>query len=99
MEKFERNLRDYLVNDEIYTMYLEGRTEGFSDFDNFCVAHCEDIVAVLREYRRLKSERDALVEALSLVRQKNNRDKQKYRKKAREYRFLYNELKESKKRN
>ena len=93
MEKFERNLRDYVVNDEIYTQYLNGEVEDFSDFDFFCVEHCKDIVEVLKAYIKVKNERDALVEAFALVKQKHNRDKAKYRRKAREYRFLLNELK------
>lgn len=38
------NLKEYIEEDEIYQQYLKkDNKEDFSDFDLFCIQHCEDI--------------------------------------------------------
>lgn len=44
------NLIRYINEDDIYQEYKRnGITKDMSDFDKFCIGHCEDIEAVLRE--------------------------------------------------
>lgn len=43
-----KNLKEYIAEDEIYQKYKkEGITQDMSDFDKFCISHCEDIESVL----------------------------------------------------
>lgn len=42
------NLKEYIAEDEIYQKYKkEGITSDMSDFDKFCIGHCEDIESLL----------------------------------------------------
>ncbi len=93
------NLANYIEEDAIYQGYLEDSNKDISDFDMFCVNHCEDIdialgtiAALLEELGKVTKERNALMEALSLVKQKKNNDKAKYRRKYKNLRDEVNEV-------
>lgn len=42
-------LKEYIENDQIYEEWLSGKLKNPSDFDKFCIQHCEDIESLLRE--------------------------------------------------
>lgn len=49
-------LREYLKEDFSYSRYKAGDTKDFSDFDRYCVQHCEDINTVLNSLKSYKKE-------------------------------------------
>ena len=55
ISKHIKNLHEYIVNDEIYQDYKNGikpsHNDGNTDFDYFCIGHCEDIEWVLNKLR------------------------------------------------
>ena len=53
---FRKNLKLYLRSDEIYQRYLEGELLNASDFDLFCINHCEDIFQLLEAEKKLKNK-------------------------------------------
>lgn len=42
-------LKEYIENDQIYKEWLSGKLKNPSDFDKYCIQHCEDIETLLRE--------------------------------------------------
>lgn len=52
---FRKNLKFYLRSDEIYQRYLEGTLAKISDFDLFCINHCEDIAQLLEAEKKTKN--------------------------------------------
>lgn len=92
------NLARYIDEDVIYQEYLVNKDMELSDFDRFCVEHIEDVdvalglvTSLIDNIIEVTKERNALMEALSLVRQKKNNDKAKYRRKAKVLRDRINE--------
>ena len=59
----KERLREYVENDDIYTEYKSGKCD-MSDFDKFCIEHCEDIECLLNEVQELKEVIDKAVELL-----------------------------------
>lgn len=53
---FRKNLKLYLRSDELYQRYLEGTLAKISDFDLFCINHCEDIAQLLEAEKKLKNK-------------------------------------------
>lgn len=50
MDKHIRNLKEYIEKDEIYQNFKTGKARyDLSDFDKFCINHCEDIESLLEE--------------------------------------------------
>lgn len=49
-------LKEYVEKDEIYQEYKNGKLTNASDFDKFCIQHCEDIEELLEENEELKSQ-------------------------------------------
>ena len=51
-------LREYIKEDEVYTSYLNGElnSKHLSDFEKYCIQHCEDIKRVLDELSNNKKE-------------------------------------------
>lgn len=94
------SLLEYIESDEIYNNYLEeGKTDNLSDFDLFCIEHCEDIevvldvlTAVVMEVKEERDKNSALVEAMGMLKHKKNTDKAKYRRKAKNYRDRINSV-------
>lgn len=64
MTREELNLKEYLRQDEIYQKWKQGKLDGISDFDNFCIEHCKDIQVVLNmlEDARKYVKREPLVD-------------------------------------
>lgn len=84
-----KNLQEYIDEDEVYQVYKNLGSDGLDgDFDMYCAKHCEDIDNLIKEYKKVKLEKEALFEALIAVKEKKNRDKLVYRKKAKLYRSL-----------
>ena len=54
-----KRLRDYIKDDVIYQDYKKG-IKPESDFDRFCIQHCEDIEELLNENERLKKKVETL---------------------------------------
>lgn len=82
IKKTINNLKEYIEDDEIYKQYNLNPDGEFSDFDMFCVDHCKDIENMIKAYEEEKLKSDGFMEALTLVKQKKNTDKSKYRRKA-----------------
>ena len=53
IEKNISNLKKYIEEDEIYLKYKNKEETIFSDFEMFCINHCNDIEIVL-DKRRIK---------------------------------------------
>lgn len=49
-------LKEYIEKDEIYQEYKNDKLTNASDFDKFCIQHCEDIEELLEENEELKSQ-------------------------------------------
>lgn len=50
MKNSYSNLKKYIAEDISYQKYKEnGSTKGLSDFDLYCVEHCQDIENILNE--------------------------------------------------
>lgn len=97
--KHLENLAEYVDEDAVYQKYLDNEAGETSDFDMFCINHCIDIdialdliANLLEAYKKLEKERNAILEALSLVKQKKNNDKAKYRRKYKSLRDDVNEV-------
>lgn len=50
----KERLKEYIKEDTIYNEYLEKNTSYVSDFDKFCIEHCQDIKNILEENEKLK---------------------------------------------
>ena len=53
-ENFTLNLKEYIEQDKIYQDYKKGKLKEISDFDEFCIKHCEDIENALDEILKLR---------------------------------------------
>lgn len=54
IEKSIENLKEYLEKDSLYVLHKKGENKELSDFDKFCIGHCEDIEVLITEYERQK---------------------------------------------
>ena len=50
----EERLRQYIRDDNIYTLHRQGKLPCPSDYEQFCVEHCKDIDDMLKENEYLK---------------------------------------------
>ena len=48
-----KKLQAYVNSDEIYQKYKNKQLKEISDFDRFCIKHCDDIEELIREYECL----------------------------------------------
>lgn len=55
-ENFRKNLKLYIRSDELYQRYLNEELNEISDFELFCINHCEDIHELLESERKLKNK-------------------------------------------
>lgn len=58
LEKARQDLKDYIETDEIYQDYKRDSNLIKSDFDWFCVRHCEAINLVLQELDKYEKQID-----------------------------------------
>lgn len=47
-------LEEYVKNDKVYQDYLNGKLKEPSDFEMFCIQHCEDIELALKVIEETK---------------------------------------------
>jgi DNA repair ATPase RecN len=66
-KNFATNLKKYIEQDKIYQDYKKGKLEDKSDFDEFCINHCEDIKNALDEILKLKDKYDKDIEHLGKI--------------------------------
>ena len=54
-EEYKDNLKTYLELDTTYQKWIKGElmSTEISDFDYYCVKHCEDIADLLKENEKL----------------------------------------------
>ena len=53
---YKQRLKEYIEKDVIYQAYKEQKEFESSDFDNFCILHCEDIEEALFDLEQLQQE-------------------------------------------
>lgn len=58
----ENKLKEYIDNDEFYQEWKNGKKD-FSDFEWFCIEHCQDIEEILEENEELR-ERISILKGL-----------------------------------
>lgn len=49
-------LKQYIEEDEIYNNWVNNNLNELSDFDKFCIQHCNDIKEILEENQELKKQ-------------------------------------------
>lgn len=60
----KERLEQYVKEDMIYNEYLDNHKNYVSDFDKFCVEHCQDIKNILKENDNLKNQQKEFVKYL-----------------------------------
>ena len=60
----QERLKKFIGEDQIYNNYLNGKT-NISDFDKFCIQHCEDIKEILNENKNQKEVIDKIYEIIN----------------------------------
>lgn len=53
---FKERLEQYIKEDTVYNEYLNNFKSCVSDFDRFCIQHCEDIEKLLKENLELEQQ-------------------------------------------
>lgn len=69
------NLKKYIELDEIYTRYKNGECTELTDFEIFCIKHCEDIETVLGNLEALSNMQMAADKDLKKAKQINEEHK------------------------
>lgn len=60
---FEERLKQYIEEDKIYQDFKEHKNLNIpTDFDMFCIQHCEDIEAILKQNAELKERYNNMFE-------------------------------------
>lgn len=57
---YKQRLKEYIEKDVIYQDYKKQKEFESSDFDNFCILHCEDIEEALFDLEQLRKENKEL---------------------------------------
>lgn len=52
----KNRLKQYIEEDEIYNNWVNNNLNELSDFDKFCIQHCNDIKEILEENQDLKKQ-------------------------------------------
>lgn len=50
----KERLLEYIKADVVYQEWKQNKDKEFSDFERFCIQHCEDIKEILKENKQLK---------------------------------------------
>lgn len=53
-KEYIRRLKEYIETDTIYQEYKRNKDKGFTDFEYFCIEHCQDIEKVLKQLGEYK---------------------------------------------
>jgi hypothetical protein len=61
----KERLREYIENDPMYVEYKNGVNNDVSDFDRFCINHCEDIEDLLDEVEELHNKIDKAIDFIN----------------------------------
>lgn len=61
----KERLRSYIEEDPLYVEYKNGVNMAVSDFDRFCISHCEDIEDLLDEVEELHNKIDKAIEYMN----------------------------------
>ena len=61
---YKERLKEFVEVDEIYQKYKKGDLTELSDFDKFCIQHCEDIEKILKKAECLQTKIDEAIEIL-----------------------------------
>ena len=80
----KERLEQYIKGDKIYNDWLDENTSYVSDFDRFCIQHCEDIKCLLEENEKLKqwdNNKDSRNSRQRVTNSKLLKENQKLRKK------------------
>ena len=56
----KESLKEYIDKDEIYQDYKKNKLMNPSDFDKFCIQHCQDIEELLEENLELEQALDKI---------------------------------------
>ena len=62
---YKQRLEEYIEKDKIYQAYKKQKEFETSDFDNFCILHCEDIEDLLKEVEELHNKIDKAIEYMN----------------------------------
>lgn len=62
---YKERLKQYLEEDTIYSEYKSGKCD-VSDFDKFCIEHCQDIECLLNENEEQKEVIDKAISQLGM---------------------------------
>ncbi len=84
----KERLEQYIKEDKVYNDWLDENTSYVSDFDRFCIQHCEDIKCLLEENEKLKqwdNNKDSRNSRQRVANAKLLKENQKLRKKLDEY--------------
>ena len=54
VKPYYKNLKKYLRDDAIYQDYIKNPNIKLSDYDKYCVEHCDDIDCALKECETLE---------------------------------------------
>ena len=60
----KERLKDYIETDPIYEEWISDKLKNPSDFDKYCIQHCEDIDILLLENKLLRTKLDTIDTAL-----------------------------------
>lgn len=63
---YKQRLKEYIEKDVIYQDYKKQKEFESSDFDNFCILHCEDIEEALFDLEQLRKENKELQEKYNI---------------------------------
>lgn len=58
MQETIKRLKEYVENDKIYNEYQQNKHMALSDFDKFCIQHCQDIENIVQAYEKPSSNND-----------------------------------------
>ena len=84
----KERLEQYIKEDKVYNDWLDENTSYVSDFDRFCIQHCEDIKCLLEENEKLKqwdNNKDSRNSRQRVANAKLLKENQKLRKKLDKY--------------
>lgn len=59
----KERLKEFIETDQIYKEWTGGKLKNPSDFDKYCIQHCEDIENLLRESDQLTDIRKIVLKA------------------------------------
>lgn len=64
---YKQRLEEYIEKDKIYQAYKKQKEFETSDFDNFCILHCEDIEEALFDLEQLRKENKKLQNKIHIL--------------------------------